>query len=154
MKTSRNRGNDGNGTRGTLLADSEPVPSQSKAERAVRSGVTRVEAGAFAAIAVVVVAAAAVFLVPRDADAADQAERDAKRIQRAAEEYRRETGSGCPTLTQLERERRLPEDLRTDDPWGERFRVVCSGEEVSVTSPGRDGKPNTHDDIRVPAGAS
>jgi general secretion pathway protein G len=137
-----------------LLADSEPVPSQSKAERAVRSGVTRVEVGAFAVVVLVVLASAAVFLMPREADAADQAERDAKRIQRVAADYRRETGSGCPTLTELERERRLPGDVRTDDPWGERFRVVCSGEQVSVTSPGRDGKPNTVDDIRVPAEAS
>jgi general secretion pathway protein G len=137
-----------------LLADSVPVPSQSKAERAARSGVTRVEAGALAAIVVVVLASLVLFLMPREADAADQAERDAKRIQRAAADYRRETGSGCPTLTELARERRLPEDLRTDDPWGERFRVVCSGEEISVTSPGRDRKPNTGDDIRVPAGAS
>jgi general secretion pathway protein G len=97
--------------------------------------------------------AAAVFLVPRDADAKDQAERDAKRIQRVAADYRRESGAGCPTLTELERARLLPEDARTDDPWGERFRVVCSGEQVSVTSPGRDGKPNTLDDIRVSAGA-
>jgi general secretion pathway protein G len=153
-KSSRKCQNTGNERHGTLLADSEPVPSQSKTERAVRSGVTRVEAGAFAAITVVVVAAAAVFLMPRDADAADQAARDAKRIQRVAADYRRENGSGCPTLTELERARLLPEDVRTDDPWGERFRVVCSGEDVSVTSPGRDGKPNTRDDIRVTAGAS
>lgn len=125
------------------------MPSQSKTERAVRSGVTRVEAGAVAAVVVVLVAAAAVFLLPREADAKDRAERDAKRIQRAAADYRRDTGSGCPTLTELERARALPGDLRTDDPWGERFRVVCSGEQVSVTSPGRDGKPNTLDDIRV-----
>jgi general secretion pathway protein G len=103
---------------------------------------------------VVVIAAAAVFLMPRDADAADQAERDAKRLQRVAADYRRETGNGCPTLTELERVRVLPEDVRTDDPWGERFRVVCSGAQISVTSPGRDGKPNTLDDIRVSAGAS
>jgi len=136
-----------------LLADSEPVPSQSKSERAVRSGVTRVEIGAFAAVAVVVVAVAAVFLIPREADARGQAERDAKRIQRVAADYRREAGSGCPTLTELERARLLPDDVRTDDPWGERFRVICSGAEVSVTSPGRDGKPNTHDDIRMSTGA-
>jgi general secretion pathway protein G len=153
VKTSRKRGYGGNEPHGTLLADSEPVPSQSQAQRAVRSGVTRVEVGAFAAITVVVIAAAAVFLMPRDADAADQAERDAKRLQRVAADYRRETGNGCPTLTELERARVLPEDVRTDDPWGERFRVVCSGEQISVTSPGRDGKPNTLDDIRVSAGA-
>src|SRR6186997_2741901 len=87
------------------------VPSQSRSERAVRSGVTRVEAGAFAAVALIVVATAAVFLVPRDADAADQAERDAKRIQRVAADYRRENGAGCPTLTELERARVLPGDL-------------------------------------------
>jgi general secretion pathway protein G len=130
------------------------VPSQAKAERARRSGLTRIEAGVAAGLLVAAVATVVLIFMPSEADAAGQAERDARRLQRVAADYVRETGSGCPTLTQLERERRLPGDLRTDDPWGERFRVVCSGDEVSVTSPGRDGKPNTADDIRVSAGAS
>jgi general secretion pathway protein G len=132
-----------------LLAEPKPVSSQAQAERARRSGLTRVEAGAVATLAVAAVAVMVVIFMPSDADAADQAERDARRIQRLAADYLRETGSGCPTLTQLERDKRLPGDLRTDDPWGERFRVVCSGDGVSVTSPGRDGKSNTEDDIRV-----
>jgi general secretion pathway protein G len=130
------------------------VPSQAKAERARRSGLSRIEAGAAAALLVAVVATLVLVFMPSEADAAGQAERDARRLQRVAADYVRETGSGCPTLTQLERDRRLPGDLRTDDPWGERFRVVCSGDQVSVTSPGRDRKPNTADDIRVSAGAS
>lgn len=130
------------------------MPSQAKAERARRSGLTRIEAGVAAGLLVAAVATVVLIFMPSEADAAGQAERDARRLQRVAADYVRETGSGCPTLTQLERERRLPGDLRTDDPWGERFRVVCSGDEVSVTSPGRDGKPNTADDIRVSAGAS
>ncbi len=131
------------------------MPSQAKAERARRSGLTRIEAGVAAGLLTGLVATLVLIFTPSEADAAGQAERDARRIQRVAADYVRETGSsGCPTLTQLERERRLPGDLRTDDPWGERFRVVCSGDDVSVTSPGRDGKPNTADDIRVSTGAT
>jgi general secretion pathway protein G len=137
-----------------LLADLTPVPSQAKAERARRSGLSRIEAGAVAAVVVAALAGLVLIFLPSEADAAGQAERDARRIQRLAADYVRETGSGCPTITQLERDKRLPGDLRTDDPWGERFRVVCSGDEVSVTSPGRDGKPNTADDIRVSASES
>jgi general secretion pathway protein G len=132
-----------------LLAEPTFVSSQAQAERARRSGLTRIEVGAVTAVLVAAVAALLVVFLPSEADAAGQAERDARRIQRLAADYVRETGSGCPTLTLLERDKRLPGDLRTDDPWGERFRVVCSGDQVSVTSPGRDGKPNTGDDIRV-----
>jgi general secretion pathway protein G len=80
----------------------------------------------------------------------DAAVKDASRILVAAQEWRRENGKGCPTLSQLVHEKQLDRAARMDDPWGERYRVRCTDEEVSVVSPGEDHQPNTSDDIRVP----
>lgn len=40
----------------------------------------------------------------------------------------------------------------SDDPWGGRYRVSCSSDGIVVVSPGRDQKPGTADDVRVPRG--
>ena len=115
-----------------------------------RRGVTIVEAALAVTLLGGVALAVALFMVPRmQADESDMALRDAQRIQRAASDWRKAHGGGCPTLTQLQRDRELATESRTDDPWGERYRVICRDDIVTVSSPGRDGKPNTDDDIRV-----
>lgn len=114
-------------------------------------GVTRFEVLTVIGVLAGAAVAAALVMTPRvEADRLHQAERDAVRIQKAAREWRRENGSGCPTLTQLVKDQQLTRDTRTDDPWGDRFRVICSEQDVSVSSAGRDRVPNTTDDIRVP----
>jgi len=81
----------------------------------------------------------------------DEAEKYASRIRNAAEEWRKDNGNnGCPTLSQLVHEKRLSESARMDDPWGERYRLRCTDDEVTVVSPGEDRRQNTSDDIRVP----
>ena len=84
----------------------------------------------------------------------DEAVEDAGRIKRAVEAWQQDNGEGCPTISQLIHEKRLDDSARTDDPWGERYRVRCSGSEITVFSPGEDGKVNTDDDIRVSLSAS
>ena len=114
-------------------------------------GVTLVEAGLAATLVAVV--AGGVMLLLRPPAAAEQDEaaaRDATIIHRAARSWQSEAASGCPTPSQLQHERHLSRSARTDDPWGGRFRVICTDETIAVTSPGRDGRPDTHDDIRVP----
>jgi len=118
-------------------------------------GVTVVEAAAIGTLLGGVALAAALFLVPRmHADESSAALRDAQRIQRAASDWCKVHGGGCPTLTQLQRDRELERESRTDDPWGERYRVICGDDDITVSSPGRDGKLNTDDDIRVTRSAS
>ena len=86
--------------------------------------------------------------VGKDADNSSRA--DATLIQTAAKSYRAQHADGCPTLSLLEEERFLGRDTRGDDAWGDRFRVLCQDDEISVSSAGADGKRNTADDIRVP----
>jgi len=85
-----------------------------------------------------------------DGDRSEQAFRSAQLIRNAAESWRREHAQGCPTVSVLKHEAYLEPEAAADDPWGHRFRLNCSDDRVTVSSLGRDGKPNTEDDVRVP----
>ncbi len=124
--------------------------------RSNQRGVTRFELTIVTAVAGLVALLGLLIVRPRLAAAdTDEAEKHASRIRSAAEEWRRDNGNnGCPTLSQLVHEKRLSQAARMDDPWGERYRLRCTDEEVTVVSPGEDREPNTKDDIRVPRSAS
>lgn len=113
--------------------------------------VTRVEAAAV--LTTLVVIGGAIGLFSRSASAVTDRETatvDARRVLIAAQSWREQSAAaGCPTLTLLKRDGSLEADARTDDAWGERFRVVCTGEATRVVSPGRDGKLRTDDDVVV-----
>jgi general secretion pathway protein G len=80
----------------------------------------------------------------------EMAEEDARRVLRAAESWLGEHAhTGCPTLSRLQEDGHLPAAARTDDPWGERFRIQCEGAVPSVKSAGQDGRMRTDDDIVV-----
>ncbi len=120
------------------------VPSSRRRQR----GVTVVELGAVVALLAVVGGVVALVMGPRHAASENSAAvQDAEHIRRAAVDWRSENGSGCPTISQLEYDKTLSDDTRTDDPWGQRFRVLCTGDSVTVRSAGRDGKAGTRDDI-------
>lgn len=73
---------------------------------------------------------------------------------RMAAEIDRATGSDkCPSVADLVAGKKLDPN-RTDDPWGNRYRVVCEGDDVHAVSVGRDGIEGTADDIRDDATAS
>lgn len=78
-------------------------------------------------------------------DDAGQAAKTASKIRDAARDWRSEH-SGCPSLTQLQRDKVLGDEV--EDPWGARFRVSCESDDVTVFSPGRDGKVGTADDVK------
>ncbi len=87
------------------------------------------------------------WLFSNDASARDdagQAVKTATKIRDAARDWRSEH-TGCPSLTQLQRDQVLDDEV--EDPWGSRFRVRCEADEVTVFSPGRDGKVGTKDDV-------
>src|SRR5262245_5603496 len=109
------------------MALAEPALVHRSRHQRFRRGVTAFELGAVVAFVALVVGLLAIFVAPRrESDRAGQAERDAERIQKAALEWRRENGSGCPTLTQLVKDAALARESHTEDPWGGRFRVICS----------------------------
>ncbi|MGE0324828.1 MAG: hypothetical protein AB7K71_06660 [Polyangiaceae bacterium] len=79
-------------------------------------------------------------------DDAGQAVKTAGKIRDAARDWR-SAHSGCPSLTQLQQAKVLDDEV--EDPWGSRFRVSCdSNDDVTVFSPGRDGKLGTADDVK------
>ena len=83
-------------------------------------------------------------------DAESSSRSDANQIQIAAQSFRAQHSEGCPTLSLLEEEHFLDRAAREDDAWGNRFRVRCESDSLSVSSAGPDGKSGTADDIHAP----
>lgn len=91
------------------------------------------------------------FFSPRaEAETMDQALKNAASIHHAALDWRRENPVGCPTVSTLIRDQLLERSNVADDPWGNRFRLQCSSQDITVVSPGKDQRPGTSDDISVP----
>ena len=82
-------------------------------------------------------------------DGQESSRADAAQIQSAAKAFRAQHANGCPTLSSLQQEEALSRNARTDDAWGNRFRISCQDGELAVSSAGPDGKANTGDDIRA-----
>jgi hypothetical protein len=67
----------------------------------------------------------------------------------AAQSWKTSNSDGCPTISELVESGELDEGARTDDPWGNRFRIVCDGVHATVRSAGPDGRLGTPDDLRL-----
>ena len=68
-------------------------------------------------------------------------------IRHAAELFRHtEEMSGCPTLNDLVAAKKL-DRMKTDDPWGRPYQLVCVGQEFRVLSAGKDGRFDSADDV-------
>jgi len=78
-----------------------------------------------------------------------QSHTDAAQLAEAAGTFHAEHADGCPTISQLKEAGFLSQSTREDDAWGNRFRIRCEDEQISVSSAGRDHRANTADDIRV-----
>lgn len=115
-------------------------------------GVTPVElAIGVAAIALVAAGGAFFFSSTRAQEDSDRALTSAQRVLSAAEDWQGTEGArGCPTLSQLQHEHFLAQEAPVEDPWGNRFKIQCSAEDVQVRSAGPDKKPGTADDVSVP----
>lgn len=115
-----------------------------------KRGVTLVEVLIVLAI-MALIAGSAVFLVfPQLAKARiDTAVLSAQTIRKAAELHRNIEGAdGCPTVDDLVNSKKL-EKGKTNDPWGSPFKIDCKeGDEIRVTSAGKDKKEGTGDDVR------
>lgn len=77
----------------------------------------------------------------------------ARQLLAAAEGWKSEHSDGCPTISQLVEDGKLDESDRTDDAWGNRFRIVCDGSSTSVRSAGPDRRAGTADDMKVSHGS-
>jgi hypothetical protein len=58
--------------------------------------------------------------------------------------------SACPTVAELLNDGAIERGGSERDPWGGAWRLECDGQDVTVSSNGRDKTPETADDIRVP----
>ena len=69
----------------------------------------------------------------------------------AASQWREQNPDGCPTVGVLVREGLLDADVERVDPWGGTLRLVCAKDsQITVLSPGQDGRLGTDDDVTWP----
>jgi len=69
----------------------------------------------------------------------------------AANQWRDQNPEGCPTVGVLVREGLLEAEVNREDPWGGTLRLVCSKDnQITVISPGQDGRLGTDDDLALP----
>lgn len=128
---------------------------RSSSHSAARRGVTVLELLLGVATCAVIALGYLLLVKPRgDAEELDTALQRAAKIHDAAEAWRRDNPSGCPTLSTLVHDQHLSSDSDGEDPWGSRFRVRCGSEDITVVSPGKDGRAGTGDDVTVPRSTS
>ena len=76
---------------------------------------------------------------------------NAREIRNAANRWRAARGGDdCPTVSQLVQDKEIDSASKTSDAWDSPFKIQCDGDETRVTSPGRDKREGTADDITVP----
>ena len=121
----------------------QPVRSFSSARKLS----PRLVAGAVVAIAAICVTAAFAAHESTNAEAGEAAQA-AKKILHAAGTYAVSSAqAGCPTISELVDADKLDESARTEDAWGNRFRIACDDKGPRVLSAGPDGRMGTSDDV-------
>jgi general secretion pathway protein G len=118
--------------------------------RKATRGVTLVEVMIVVAIMAVISGSAVLLVFPEFKKARIKtAYTTATQIKTAAEAYMEidSTTGTCPTIAELVSAKKL-DGKKTDDPWGQPFRIKCEESELRVFSSGNDRKENTPDDIR------
>lgn len=81
------------------------------------------------------------------------AQTQARVLRTAVQHARVEIGvARCFSVQQLIAGRFLDPAAEAEDPWGTPLEIVCSDEDVVVSSAGPDRRWRTRDDVRVPRG--
>jgi general secretion pathway protein G len=123
-----------------------------RAARAAARGVTLVEVLIVVAIMSLIATTVVVAVIPKFQGAQnDTALNSAREIRNAVVRWRATRGGDeCPTVAQLRSDKEIDTASKIDDPWGSQFKITCAEDEITVTSPGRDKKEGTADDLSVP----
>lgn len=129
-----------------------PARSVARITKAVARGVTLVEVLIVVAIMSLIAAGVTVAVIPKFRQAqVDTATNNAREVRTAAARWRATRGGDqCPTISQLVQDKEIDTASKTDDPWGSAYKINCTDDEITVSSPGPDKKDGTTDDIMVP----
>jgi len=117
-------------------------------------GTTLVEVLIVVAIITMVAGGVAFFAFPKFKESQTKAATTGARVIRGAAQNWQMTNDGCPTISQLIQDKQLDKAQDTNDPWGGDYTIVCTDDDVVVTSDGADKKKGSADDISVPKGAN
>ncbi|WP_437335100.1 prepilin-type N-terminal cleavage/methylation domain-containing protein [Sorangium sp. So ce394] len=118
--------------------------------RGLSRGVTLVEVLIVVTIMAIIAGGATLVLWPKlEAAKVRSAYTGASVIKTAADQYQNlgGGGEGCPTLQALVSAKQIDAN-KTDDPWGQPYRIKCEESEIRVYSLGKDKKEGSPDDIR------
>src|SRR5262245_20697447 len=120
--------------------------------RTAQAGVTLVEVMIVIAIMALLASGVTVALLPRFREAqVSTAKTNAQVLRRAVQDWQRVNNElTCPTMTQLYEGKHLDSTSNADDPWGQPWGLLCTDDEVFISSNGPDKKQGTEDDISVP----
>ncbi|MBW2526425.1 MAG: prepilin-type N-terminal cleavage/methylation domain-containing protein [Deltaproteobacteria bacterium] len=117
--------------------------------------VTLVEVLIVVAIMALIAGGVSFMILPKYRQAQiDTANTTARTIRQAATMWRSLKGGAgeCPTVSVLIEEKEIDPSSTTEDPWGQPFTISCSEDDVTVSSPGPDGKEGSKDDISIGPG--
>lgn len=123
-----------------------------RASRASARGMSLLEIMIVIAIMSLIATGVGIAILPRWQKAqVDTANTNARAVRNAAINWRATNGEEqCPTISQLVSDKMIDSASKTEDPWGSAYRIICSEDEITVSSPGPDKKEGTKDDIAVP----
>jgi general secretion pathway protein G len=113
-------------------------------------GTTLVEVLIVVAIIAMVAGGVAFFAFPKFKEAQSKAAMTGARVIRGAAQNWQMTNDGCPTISQLIQDKQLDKAQDTNDPWGGDYNILCTDDDIVVSSDGADKKKGTEDDVSVP----
>lgn len=112
-------------------------------------GMTLIEVMIVVIIMALIATAVGMAVIPMiDTGNRKAAETDCATIRGAVEAWHlSRPAASCPSVDELVDARILNRQARTNDPWGNDYRIECFDEEIIVSSAGRDGVFDTDDDV-------
>jgi general secretion pathway protein G len=115
------------------------------------AGVTLIEVMIVVVILGLIAGGVAVAVLPKLGQAQkDTTRTSAMELRRAAESWRANHATDCPTPRKLQEDKSIDTASKITDAWDSEFKIICEEDETIVVSYGPDKKEGTADDIRVP----